>query len=295
MNCNKWIFISEVIHVRCYCWAYIVLLQSRIEKTNQASVPDVGNFITEIKPRNVTDIHVFVKQRSLGEYPLISLSRRLKMKTGQRGALHGHDLHLTLTHLPHGGLHACHCSLLLTAGNSACQLIISISYSCLFALLESQKHERHSTVHLQVLRQQSLNDICYVGGGVPDFPLWQAQWDSSRGIQVGAVNVSGAASKGESSRLSGDTSRQCRAVHKLEIDPHCDSTAAVPEALIPRLQLYVPSSHVVCHAATEAFLSFASRQEPVLVNIHAFALFLRFAGHLRHSTFQLSGFFFPRD
>lgn len=44
------------------------------------------------------------------------------------------------------------------------QLTISISYLCLFALLESQKHEGHSAVHLQdeVLWQRSLDDVCHV-------------------------------------------------------------------------------------------------------------------------------------
>lgn len=143
----------------------------------------------------------------------------------------------------------------------------------------------------EVLRQRSLDNICYVWGGVPDFPLRQVRWDSSCRIQVSAVNVSSVASNGESSRLSGDVSRLCGAMHKLEIDLYCDSAAAVPGALILQLWLYTSSSHVLCHAAAEAFLSFASRQELVLVDIHAFALFLRFTGHLRHGTFQLSGFF----
>lgn len=84
---------------------------------------------------------------------------------------------------------------------------------------------------------------------------------------MSAVNVSSAASNSESSRLSGDISRQCRAMHKPKIALHCGSAAAVLGTLILWSWLYMPCSHVVCHTDTEAFLFFSSRQELVLLDI----------------------------
>lgn len=96
------------------------------------------------------------------------------------------------------------------------QLMIFTSYLCCSEPLESQKHEGHSAVHLQdeVLWQWSLGAVCHVWASVPDLPLQWAWRDSSRGSQVSAVNVSSMASSSESSRLSGDISRQCRAMYK---------------------------------------------------------------------------------